>query len=182
MILSRDIDDQKILQSDWIRGTTGHTRSKVVVLDNTFLQGSLLCKISKRLIDSFQKNWWSKNTAIWLLENILGHNWRNKFTVLRRIIENIVIYIFRAKKDTSMDNFFGKSQKTLTGLFGLFSQFENFSEKLDPVSFWQLKELRNYNRKNFCVYHKNRQKQNQLLFFKINMHLETSNNYLQIDD
>ena len=50
-----------------------------------------------------------------------------------------------------MDNFFGKSQKTLTGLFGLFSQFENFSEKLDPVSFWQLKELRNYNRKNFCL-------------------------------
>ena len=33
LILSKDIDDQKILQSDWTRGTTGHTQPKEVVPD-----------------------------------------------------------------------------------------------------------------------------------------------------
>ena len=33
---SRDIDDQKILQSDCVRGTTGHSQPKVVVSDAIF--------------------------------------------------------------------------------------------------------------------------------------------------
>ena len=32
-----DTDDQRILQTDWARGTTGHTQPKVVVSDVTFL-------------------------------------------------------------------------------------------------------------------------------------------------
>ena len=36
-IPSRDIDDQRILQSDWPRDTTGHTQSRVVNSDTTFL-------------------------------------------------------------------------------------------------------------------------------------------------
>ena len=34
---SRDIDDQRILKSDWPSGRTGHTQPKVVVPDPTFL-------------------------------------------------------------------------------------------------------------------------------------------------
>ena len=30
-------------------------------------------------IDSFQRYWWSKNPAIWLLESLLGHNERTRF-------------------------------------------------------------------------------------------------------
>ena len=33
----RNIDDQTILQSDWTRGTSGHTQPKVVVSEATFL-------------------------------------------------------------------------------------------------------------------------------------------------
>ena len=35
-ISSRDIDDQRILQSDWMRDQTGHTQTKVVVSDTNF--------------------------------------------------------------------------------------------------------------------------------------------------
>ena len=35
-IFSKDIDDQRILQSDWKRNTTGHTQPKVVVSDAAF--------------------------------------------------------------------------------------------------------------------------------------------------
>ena len=37
LTLSRDIDDQRIMQCDWRRGTTGHTQLKVVVSNSTFL-------------------------------------------------------------------------------------------------------------------------------------------------
>ena len=33
LILSRDTDHQRILQSDWMRDTTGHTRPKLIVSD-----------------------------------------------------------------------------------------------------------------------------------------------------
>ena len=36
LIPSRDIDDQRILQSYWTKGTTGHTRPKDLVQDATF--------------------------------------------------------------------------------------------------------------------------------------------------
>ena len=36
LIPSRDIDDQRNLQFDWSRGTTGNTQPKVLVLDCTF--------------------------------------------------------------------------------------------------------------------------------------------------
>ena len=34
-IIFRDTDDQRILNSDWMRGTTGHIQTKVVVSDAT---------------------------------------------------------------------------------------------------------------------------------------------------
>ena len=33
LIPSRDINDQRISQSDWTKGTIGHIQTKVVVLD-----------------------------------------------------------------------------------------------------------------------------------------------------
>lgn len=36
LILSRDIDNQQIMQYDWTRDTTRHTHPKVIVLDATF--------------------------------------------------------------------------------------------------------------------------------------------------
>ena len=36
LTLSRDNDNQRILQSDWMRGTTGHTQTNLVVSDATF--------------------------------------------------------------------------------------------------------------------------------------------------
>ena len=37
MILSKDIDDHRILQPDWTRGTTDYTQPKVVVPDANFV-------------------------------------------------------------------------------------------------------------------------------------------------
>ena len=36
LIPIRDVDDQKILQSDWMRGKISHSQPKVVVPDATF--------------------------------------------------------------------------------------------------------------------------------------------------
>ena len=36
LILSRDIEDQRIPLSDWMHDTTGHTQSEVVVSDANF--------------------------------------------------------------------------------------------------------------------------------------------------
>ena len=44
LILSRDIDEQRILQSDWIRSTLCHSLYKVVVSDATFSWRSSPCK------------------------------------------------------------------------------------------------------------------------------------------
>ena len=62
----RDIVDQRTLQSNWTRGTTSHTQPKSVVSDTNFLLWLSLCRKSKMLLDSFQKYWWSKISAIWL--------------------------------------------------------------------------------------------------------------------
>ena len=38
LVLSSDIVDQRILQSDWMKGPTGHMQPKVVVSDAAFPQ------------------------------------------------------------------------------------------------------------------------------------------------
>ena len=72
MILSTDINDQRILQSDWARGTTGRTQPKVVVSGATFTSWLSLCKKSKISSDSFLRYWWRKNPAIGLVKK---NNW-----------------------------------------------------------------------------------------------------------
>ena len=69
---SRDIDDQRILQYDWTRHTTGHIQPKVVVSNPSFSWWLSPCKKNKVSIDFFQVHWWSKNSTIWLDER---HNW-----------------------------------------------------------------------------------------------------------
>ena len=72
LIPSRDIDDQRILQSDWTRDTTGNTQLKLAVSDPFFLWWLSPCKKSIASIDCLQIYWWSKNSAVWLNER---HNW-----------------------------------------------------------------------------------------------------------
>ena len=66
LILSRDFNDQRILQSDWTRALSGHTHSRVIVSDLTLSFWLSPCKNSKALVDSFQRYWWSKNRAFYL--------------------------------------------------------------------------------------------------------------------
>lgn len=68
LIPSRDIDDQGILESDWVKGTTDHTKPKVVVSDPACFSFPPW-KISKVSIDFFQRYWWTKI----VVEKILGH-------------------------------------------------------------------------------------------------------------
>ena len=58
-----DIDDQRILQSDWMRDTAAHTQLSLKCYLFWWLSPP---KKSKRLIDYFPRYWWSKNNAIWL--------------------------------------------------------------------------------------------------------------------
>ena len=58
---SRDIVDQRILQSDWTRGSSGHIQSRVVASDATFSWWLFASKKSKISLDSFQRYWWSNN-------------------------------------------------------------------------------------------------------------------------
>ena len=79
LIPSGDIDDQVLLQSDWTRGTTGHTQPKIVVSDATFLWWSLSPRkknvshwfIPSRDIDD------QRILQFDLVASILGFNWRN---------------------------------------------------------------------------------------------------------
>ena len=53
LILCRDIDDQRMLQSDWMRGTIAHTQTKVLVPGATFFDDYLDPKnLRYRLIPS----------------------------------------------------------------------------------------------------------------------------------
>ena len=115
LILSKDIDDRRILQSDWMWGTNGHTQPQLIIWDVTFPSWLTPCK-KLRYYDSFQRYWWSK---------ILESDWLRAFWAtteeprlcqvyrFQRIIKNIVMYHFQGENDTSVDKFFGKSQKTL---------------------------------------------------------------------
>ena len=80
LILCRNIDDHRILQFDWMWSITSHTQPKVVVSVPISLLWLSPCENSKVLIDTSQKYWWSKHTAVWLIEIAFGYNWRNRFS------------------------------------------------------------------------------------------------------
>ena len=74
LIPSRDIDDQRILRSDWTRDTTGNTQLKLAVSDPSFLWWLSPCKKSIASIDCMQIYWWSKNSDLddWMRDTT-GH-------------------------------------------------------------------------------------------------------------
>ena len=94
LISSWDIA-QRILKCNWTRGTTGHTQSKQIVPDATFLWWLSLCKKSKRSPDSFQRHWWSKN----------GHNCFFFF---------FFFFFFQNNKGTRLFTIFRVKKNTLT--------------------------------------------------------------------
>ena len=96
LISSRNIDDQRTLQSDWLAGS------------------------------------------------ISGHNRRTRYFTdigFSRIIKNNVMHHFMVtKRHINGLHFWQKLKKIfLRGIFGLFLQNEDFSEKFSSVSFWFLR-------------------------------------------
>ena len=53
----RDIDDKRILQSDWMGDLTEHTQPKKLVSGATFPGWLPKCEKSKISIDSIQRHW-----------------------------------------------------------------------------------------------------------------------------
>ena len=72
LILSRDIDNQRIWQSDWMGVTTGRTQPNAEVSQATFPWRLVPCKKTKVPLDSFQRYGWLNNPAIGLDER---NNW-----------------------------------------------------------------------------------------------------------
>ena len=94
LILSRNTDDKRILQSNWTRDTTGNTQPTVVVSHDY-----LHVKMSKISIGSFQIFWWSKNSATWL-DN--SDNWPHP-TKTGNLRHYIPLIISIQKTKTSLD-------------------------------------------------------------------------------
>ena len=88
LIPSRDIDNQRILLSDWTSGTTGHIQLKSYL---------------PLMIISIERYWWSKHTAVLLFESILGLNWRSRFFPDMQHYKQHCYAQFLGGKDTSMD-------------------------------------------------------------------------------
>ena len=133
MIPHRDIHNQGITWLTWTHPTKSGSLRCYLPLMNISMQKNLRSKIS---IDSLIFDiWWWKNPAIWLVENILGHNWRARFFSDEWFLQNY-------KKSTLIVSILGKSKKPyLGGGFGLFPQNKNFSEIFSFVSFLTLKIL-----------------------------------------
>ena len=58
MILSRDVVNERILQSVGTRSATGHTKPKGLVSGANFLWWINSCRETKISLYSFQRNWW----------------------------------------------------------------------------------------------------------------------------
>ena len=114
---SWEIDYQRILQSDWTRGTTNQTLSTLVVSDASFPWWLSPCKKSKISLDSFQRHWWSKNQGIWLHER---QNWPHpsKSGTLRCCFPLMTISPFNKTKISinSLETLMIKESSNLIGL------------------------------------------------------------------
>ena len=124
LILFRGIDDQRMLQSDWTRDAAEYNKTKVVASDTALMVISMQKKC-KVLIDSLKWYWWKKNTVIWSVGSILGHNWKIRFSQtyrFRKIIKNIMQRFWAEKRHINGSNFWQKPTKKsyLSRLFELF--------------------------------------------------------------
>lgn len=113
-ISSRDADDKRTLLSDWTREATGHTQTKVVILDATFFDNYILAKILRdRLIPSRdiddqiqQSDWLGAFQAI-----TKEPNFSQKCCFFRIKMNNVMYPLQEGKKGTSMNQILGKGQK-----------------------------------------------------------------------
>ena len=130
------------MKSDSIRSTTGNTQPKKVVSDGTFPWWFSPCKKSKRLLDSFQRYWWSNNTGT-LADSVLGHNWKTIFFSRHGVYAEWQ-YCYAPSlglKKTSMDWIFGKSQSFFGGIFVFFPKKPGFVRKIWLRQFFSFKTL-----------------------------------------
>ena len=147
MILFTDIDDQRILQSDWMKSTTATSNQKVAASHATFLwwlspiknlrdqsipSKDIIkkswartttgqshppkvvfsdaafpwwitsCKKAKTSLDSFQRYWWSNNSAIWLAKK---HDWQ---TQPKQVVPDATFawWLSPSKNSKRLQNFF----------------------------------------------------------------------------
>ena len=119
LILSRNNDDQRGMQPDCARGNLPYPTK------------------------SSSLRSYNQNTTIWLFGSILRYNWRNRFFsnmwFLQNHKEHWYVPFLGRKKTHQCIKFLAKTQKPcFWGIFGLFTQNENFSEKLGSLSFWPL--------------------------------------------
>ena len=112
LLLSTDIDDQRTLQSDWTRGTTNHTKTKVVVSDASFLWWLSPCKKFKSLVDFFK--------MILMIRLWLKHQIFPRLGSFCRIIRNTVMHQFYVKKDINRSNVWQKLKTLFSRNFWAF--------------------------------------------------------------
>ena len=93
LVIYRETDDQRILQSDWTRDKTCLIQPKMVDPDATFPWWLSPCKTSKTTIDSFDTYWWSKNLGTWLYQK---HNWPHTTNSMFTLYQIIVIPVWKS--------------------------------------------------------------------------------------
>ena len=72
----QSIPSRDIIKKSWARTTTGQSHPpKVVFSDAAFPWSITSCKKAKTSLDSFQRYWWSNNSAIWLAKK---HDWQTQ--------------------------------------------------------------------------------------------------------
>ena len=124
LILSRDIDDQRSLQSDWMRGTYGYTQPKEVILEVSFPW--LLSPCKKCDMDWFLPEvLMSEESSNSIYLKILGHKWRTRFFPEMRLSQNYKKHCYapflRYKKNINGSHFWQKPKKLFGRAFWPFS-------------------------------------------------------------
>lgn len=108
MILSRDLDEHRILQSDWETRTTDHYPPLIIFIQKT--------KISLDFSKRYRR---SNNPATWMVGSILCHNWRIFLDILFLDMQHWLNHEedchtpFLGYKKVSRNEIFEKRQKDL---------------------------------------------------------------------
>ena len=91
LTLSQDINDQRMLQFDWTRGTTGHLQPKEVVKDANFSWWVIPCKkvryqliLSQDIVDQriLQSDWTWDTTGHTQPKSVVSHHALPRWLIL----------------------------------------------------------------------------------------------------
>ena len=141
MILSRDIDDQRILQSDWMRVTHGHIQQKGIVMYSTFPWLQSPCKKSKISPDSFQG--YSRSIPHMIRWEHFRLRLKNQI-FLRQVVfakpwSTLLFMIFKERKTHQWIKFLVNAKKPyFGGIFGPFFPKWEFFWKIRLCQFFTL--------------------------------------------